>query len=57
MFLEQAKRIRIGHHDPGNSLIAGGADGLEIDITAGIGGELDGREPRHRGRSGIRAMR
>ena len=57
VLLEQAERIRVGHHDAGERVVAGGAHRLEIDIAARVGGNLDRREARHGGRGRIGAVR
>jgi hypothetical protein len=56
MLLEKAERVRIGHHDARESVIAGGADSFQIDIAAPIGRSLDCCEASHGGRSRIRSV-
>ena len=56
VLLEQAERVRIGHHDAGDGVVAGATHGFQIDVAAGVGGQLDGREARHGGRGRIGAM-
>ena len=56
VLLEQPKRIRIGHHDAGNGVVAGDAHRLEIDIAAGVGGQFDRGKARHGGRGRIGAV-
>ena len=49
LLLEEAQRIWIGDHEPGDPIVARRVQASEVDIASCIGGDLDGDEACHRG--------
>ncbi len=56
LLFEQAEGIGIGEHEAGDGIVALGAQRLDIDVAAGIGGDLHDPQAAHRCGGRVRSV-
>ena len=56
VFIEHAERIGIGQHHTEDGIVTGSFEGLQVHISAIVGGDRYDLQPQHARRGRVRAM-